>query len=58
MIYELMARWTGFRCSEPLLENKSSELVEEVLRHRFYNRYPQTATIGLSLRHRVFHLVP
>ena len=57
MIYELLVRWTGFRCSEPLLENKSSELVEEVLRHRFYNRYPQTETFALSLGHRVFHPV-
>ena len=44
--------------SPALLENKSSEPVEEVLRHRFYNRYPQTETIGLSLGHRVFHPVP
>ena len=40
------------------LENESSEPVEEVLRHRFCNRYPQTETIGLGLRHRVFHPVP
>ena len=42
----------------PLLENESSEPIEEVLRHRFCNRYPQTETIGLSLGHRVFHPVP
>ena len=41
-----------------LLENEPSEPVEEGLRHRFYNRYPQTETIGLSLGHRVFHPVP
>ena len=37
----------------PLLENEPSEPVEEVLRHRFCNRYPQTETIGLGLGHRV-----
>jgi len=43
---------------QTLLENEPSEQVEEVLRHRFYNRYPQTETIGLSLEHRVFHPMP
>ena len=42
----------------PLLENEPSEPVEEELSHRFYNRYPQIETIGLSLGHRVFHPVP
>ena len=41
-----------------LLENEPSEPVEEVLRHRFCNRYPQTETIGLDLEHQVFHPVP
>ena len=38
----------------PLPENEPSEPVEDVLRHRFYNRYPQTETIGLGLVHQVF----
>ena len=41
-----------------LLENEPLEPVEEVLMHRFCNRYPQTETIGLGLEHRVFHPVP
>ena len=44
--------------SYSLLEKEPSEPVEEVFRPRFYNRYPQTETIGLGLGHRVFHLVP
>ena len=41
-----------------LLENEPSEPVEEVLRHRFCTRYPQTETNGLGLGHRVSHPVP
>ena len=41
-----------------LLENEPSESVEEVLRHRFSNRYPQTETNGVTLRPRVFNPVP
>ena len=44
-------------CQGSLLENEHSKPVEEVLRHRFCNRYPQTETIGLRLGHRVFHPV-
>ena len=50
--------WRHLHKPVPLLENEPSEPVEEVLKHRFYNRYPQTETIGLGLEHRVFHPVP
>ena len=41
-----------------LLENGPWAPVEEVLRHRFCNRFPQTETNGLGLGHRVSHPVP
>jgi len=41
-----------------LLENRLWAPAEKDQRHRFLNRCPATATIGLYLRHRVFQLVP
>jgi len=41
-----------------LLENRLWAPAEKDQRHRFLNRCPATATIGLYLRHRVFQPVP
>ena len=41
-----------------LLENEPWEPVGNSLRHRFSNRFPQTETIGVSLRPREFNPVP